>query len=296
MAERIRKDRIDILFDMGGHLGGNRLLVFARKPAPIQIKWVGYAGSSGLTAMDYLLADPYQVEAGGEAHYPEKMLRLADDYVRFDLPKEAPEVGPLPALAQGYVTFGSFNNPAKINPGVVAAWAEILRRVVGARLVLKYPGFDQAGTRRHYEGLFSAEGVGRERLEFLGGSRRAGMLAEYNLVDIVLDPFPYSGGITTCEALWMGVPVITWPGKTFAGRHSLSHLSNVGLTETVAQDLPNYIELAVQLASDLPRLATLRGELRGRVARSPLCDGPRFAANLMTALRSIWQEHVEHSR
>ncbi len=295
LAERIRSDRIDVLFDMGGHLGGNRLLVFARKPVPIQVKWVGYAGSSGLTAMDYLLADPHQVEAGGEAHYPEKVLRLADDYVCFDPPAEAPEVGPLPALMQGHVTFGSFNNPAKINPGVVAAWAEILRRVPGARLVLTYPGFEQAGTRSYYETLFSAQGVGRERLELLGGSRRAGMLAEYNRVDIVLDPFPYSGGITTCEALWMGVPVITWPGKTFAGRHSLSHLSNVGLTETVARDRANYIALAVQLANDLPRLEKLRGELRGRVARSPLCDGPRFAANLMAALRSIWQEHVKHS-
>ena len=118
------------------------------------------------------------------------------------------------------------------------------------------------------------------------------MLAEYNRLDLVLDPFPYSGGITTCEALWMGVPVITLPGKTFAGRHSLSHLSNVGLTETVARDVAEYVELAVRLAHDLPRLAKWRAELRGQVASSPLCDGPRFAANLMKALRSIWQEWV----
>jgi predicted O-linked N-acetylglucosamine transferase (SPINDLY family) len=262
LAARIRSDRIDILFDLGGHTGGNQLLVFARKPAPIQVKWVGYTGSSGLMAMDYLLADPYQVEAGGEANYPEKVLRLADDYICFDPPAEASEVGNLPALARRYVTFGSFNNPAKINPGVVAAWAKILRRVPESRLMLKYPGLDQPGTRGYYEGLFSAEGIAPDRLELLCWSRRAAMLAEYNRTDLVLDPFPYSGGITTCEALWMGVPVITWPGKTFAGRHSLSHLTNAGLTETVARDLPNYIELAVRLAHDLPRLAKWCAELR----------------------------------
>ena len=320
LAEQIRNDRIDILFDLGGHLGGNRLLVFARKPAPIQVKWVGYPGSTGLTAMDYLLADRWQVEAGGEEYCPEKVLRLPDGYVCFDPPGDAPEVGPLPALAVGWtsqsvqssltpasltpcpspeygrgdpvVTFGSFNNPAKITPCVVAAWAEILRRVPGSRLMLKYQGFDQPGTRRHYEELFAARGIAPERLELLGWSPRARMLAEYNRLDLVLDPFPYSGGITTCEALWMGVPVITLPGKTFAGRHSLSHLSNVGLTETVARDVADYVELAVQLAHDLPRLAKWRVELRGQVARSPLCDGPRFAANLMKALRLIWQEWV----
>ncbi len=146
------------------------------------------------------------------------------------------------------MTFGSCNNPAKITPCVVAAWAEILRRTPGSRLVLKYQGFDQPGTRRHYEGLFAAGGVGPERLELLGWSPRARMLAEYNRLDLVLDPFPYSGGITTCEALWMGMPVITLPGKTFAGRHSLSHLSNVGLTETVARDVADYVELAVRIA------------------------------------------------
>ena len=185
------------------------------------------------------------------------------------------------------MTFGSFNNPAKITPGVVAAWAEILRRVPESRLMLKYRGFDQPGTRRHYAELFAAGGIAPERLEMVGWSPRARMLADYNRLDLVLDPFPYSGGITTCEALWMGVPVITLPGKTFAGRHSLSHLSNVGFTDTLARDVADYVELAVQLAHDLPRLAKWRVELRGQVARSPLCDGPRFAANLMKALHAV---------
>ena len=257
LAEQIRRDRIDILFDLGGHLPGDRPLLFARKPAPVQVKWVGYAGSTGLTAMDYLLADRYHVPPGDERYcpekdYPEKVLRLPDGYICFDPPAEAPEVGPLPALERGHVTFGSVNNPAKITPGVVAAWAEILGRVPGSRLVLRFAGFDEAGTRSWYQGLFAAAGIGAERLEFLGWAPRAEMLADYNRIDIALDPFPYSGGITTCEALWMGVPVITLPGKTFAGRHSLSHLSNAGFTETVASNVREYVELAVQLAGDRP--------------------------------------------
>ena len=173
LAEQIRRDRIDILFDLGGHLGHNRLLLFARKPAPIQVKWVGYPGSSGLTAMDYLLADRYHVPPGDERYcpekdYPEKVLRLPDGYICFDPPAEAPEVGPLPALARGHVTFGSVNNPAKITPGVAAAWAEILRRVPGSRLRLRFAGFDEAGTRGWYQGLFAAAGIAAERIDFLG--------------------------------------------------------------------------------------------------------------------------------
>ena len=184
---------------------------------------------------------------------------------------QCPHPRPSPEYGRGELalTFGSFNNPAKITPCVVAAWAEILRHVPGSRMVLKYQGFDQDGTRRWYEGLFAAEGVGPERLELAGWSSRGQMLAEYNRVDLALDPFPYSGGVTTCEALWMGVPVITLRGRTFAGRHSLSHLSNVGLTETVARDVADYVELAVQLAHDLPRLAKWRAELRGQVRARP---------------------------
>lgn len=289
LAELIRNDQVDILFDLAGHTRGNRMLLFARKPAPIQVTWLGYVGTTGLAAMDYLLADRFHVPPGVERVYREQVLRLPDGYACYDPPADAPPVGPLPARAAGHITFGSFNNPAKITPPVIAVWAEILRRVAGARLVLKYKWFDDPATQRRYRDWFAEHGVTPERIDLLGWSPHAELLAHYNRIDIALDPFPYSGGLTTCEALWMGVPVVTCPGETFASRHSLSHLSNVGLTETVVAELPAYVERAVELAGDLERLVSWRADLRERVRCSPLCDGVRFADNLMGLLRDAWR-------
>jgi predicted O-linked N-acetylglucosamine transferase (SPINDLY family) len=215
---------------------------------------------------------------------------MPDGYVCFDPPITAPEVGPLPAVQCGQVTFGSFNNLAKITPPVVEIWSEILRRLPQSRLLLKYGGGDDESTRGRYRQAFARQGIAPERIEMLGQTFHAEHLAGYGRVDVALDPFPYGGGLTTCEALWMGVPVITCPGENFASRHSLSHLSIVGLTETIAADLPQYVELALALAADLPRLAALRGTLRARMAGSPLCDGPRFAGNLLELLRSVWRQ------
>jgi predicted O-linked N-acetylglucosamine transferase (SPINDLY family) len=289
LAEQIRRDRIDILFELAGHTFANRLLVFARKPAPIQITWIGYEGTTGLRAIDYLLADRYLIPAELERHYPERILRLPEGYVCYDPPAEAPPVGPLPAEARGDVTFASFNNPAKITPPVVAAWAAILRDVPGARMILKYQGLDDEATRRRFEGLFAAQGVPPERIELQGWSPYADLLAEYQQVDLALDPFPFAGGVTTCNALWMGVPVITCPGETFASRHGLSFLSQVGLTETIATDTAGYVRLAVELAGDRARLAALRAGLRPRMAGSPLCDGRRLAEGLQPILREVWR-------
>ena len=239
LAEQIRADSVDILFDLFGHTARSRLLVFARKPAPIQATWIGYVGTTGLAAMDYLIADRFQVAEGTEAHYREKILRLPDSYVCLDPPADAPAVGPLPAVRQGHVTFGSFNKPAKINPLVVQAWAAILRRVPRSRLVIRHQGFEAGSVRRRYESLFAGQGIESDRLELLGRATHADLLSEYQRIDLALDPFPYSGGLTTCEALWMGVPVITCPGETFASRHALSHLSNVGFPGTVAPTCPS---------------------------------------------------------
>ena len=290
LAELIRRDGVDVLFDLAGHTASNRLLVFARKPAPVQVSWLGYVGTTGLSAMDYLLADRHQVPEGAERHYREQVLRMPEGYVCYLPAPEAPAVGPLPALEAGHVTFGSFNNPAKINASVAALWWRVLRGVPGSRLVLKYCGFLAPKTSRRFHEMFAAEGIGPDRLELHDWSDRAGLLAFYNRIDLALDPFPYSGGLPTCEALWMGVPVLTWPGETFGSRHSLSHLSSVGLDGTVARDPDHYVDLAEQWARDLPRLAAVRAGLREQMAASPLCDARRFTADFSALLRGVWRQ------
>jgi predicted O-linked N-acetylglucosamine transferase (SPINDLY family) len=290
LAAQIRADRIDILFDLAGHTADHRLLVFTRRPAPIQITWMGYVGTTGVKEMDYLLADRFHVPPAAEVHYCEQILRMPHGYVCYDPPPIAPSVGPLPALGRGFVTFGSFNNAAKLTSEVLALWAEIVRRVPRSRLLLASPALGGATARERIGSAFEAAGGDRERLELRGGLAWPDLLAAYNTVDVALDPFPYSGGITTCEALWMGVPVVTCPGETFASRHSLSHLSNVGLTETVAGDRREYGDAAVRLAGDLPHLASIRAGLRDRMAASPLCDGDRFARDLLSILRDVWRQ------
>ena len=287
LAAQIRDDRIDVLFDLAGHTAHNRMLLFARRPAPLQVTWIGYEGSTGLSAIDYLLADRHMVPEEAEAFCAEKVLRLPECYLCYDPPDEAPPVGPLPAAQAGYVTFASCNNLAKVNAEVVAAWAEILRRVAGAKLLLKYRGLEDAATREHFAGLFAAHGISADRLIMEGWSTLAELFAAHNRIDIALDPFPFCGGVTTCNALWMGVPVITWPGETFAGRHSLSYLQNVGLTETIAGSREEYINIAAGLAGILPRLADLRAGLRQRMDGSPLCDGKRFAGNWMSLIARV---------
>jgi predicted O-linked N-acetylglucosamine transferase (SPINDLY family) len=293
LASQIRADQIDVLFDLAGHTAHNRLLTFARKPAPVQVTWAGYVGTTGLKAMDYLLADRYQVPPGAERHYQERVLRMPDGYVCYDPPADAPPVMPLPSLERGQVTLGCFNYPGKITSHVVEVWARILRRLPGARLVLKYKGWDDRSVAGRLAEMFALHAIDPGRLELHGHSPHAELLAAYHRIDLALDPFPYSGGLTTCEALWMGVPIVTCPGETFASRHALSHLSNVGLTETIAHDLDEYVELVVSLAGDLPRLAALRGGLRQRMAVSPLCDGPRFARNLVELLRRAWRQQMD---
>jgi len=293
LAAQIAADRIDVLFDLAGHTAHNRLLVFARRPAPLQITWLGYEGTTGLKTIDCLLADRFMAPAESEPHFVERVLRMPDGYVCYDPPADAPEPGPLPALSRAAVTFGSFSNLAKVNPQVVARWAEILSRVPQSRLVLKAAPLADAGVCDYYRGQFAQGGIPGERLLLRPHDSYSAYLSAYQEIDIVLDPFPFSGSAVTCDALWMGVPVVTLAGATFAGRHGLSHLSNVGLPEFVADSPQRYVDLAVETAGDLPRLAALRATLRQRMAASPLCDGPRFAAHLATLLHTAWRERIE---
>lgn len=287
---QIREDGIDILIDLAGHTQGNRLMVVARKPAPVQVSWAGYPGTTGLEAIDYIIADRNEIPPDAEIHYRERVLRLPDAYVCYEPPASAPAVSPLPAVARRHVTFGSFNNPTKLNPEVVAVWAQILDRVPKSRLILRYQGLDDPDLAEHLRSLFAGHGIDPTRVSLGGRLPHPQLLELYNEVDIALDPFPYNGGLTTLEALWMGVPVITCPGETFAGRHSLTHLSTIGMTETIARDPDHYVDLATSLGGDLKALASLRAGLRDRVASSPLCDGEKFAGDFQDVLRDVWQE------
>lgn len=290
LADQIRADRVDLLFDLAGHTANHRLLVFARKPAPIQLAWLGYAGTTGLSTIDYLVADRSLMPPGTEWTACERVIRLPDGYTCYDPLDQAPDVVLPPAVAAEQVTFGCFNNPAKIGPEVVATWAEILQRMPDSRLLLKYRGLDDPGLGARYVDLFAGCGIDPGRIALEGKTPKAEMLATYGRVDIALDPFPHSGCLTTCDALWMGVPVITCPGDTLASRLSLSLLTSIGLLETVASDPGDYVERAVSLAQDLRHLAALRVAIRPRMEVSPLCDGDRLARNLLDALRTAWRE------
>jgi predicted O-linked N-acetylglucosamine transferase (SPINDLY family) len=290
LAAKARSLGVDILIDLGGYGDAARLPACAHRLAPVQIKWVGMqTHSTGLKEMDWIITDRWETPPELEHVYSERMLHLPDGYVCYSPPPYAPDVVALPALANGYVTFGCFNNLAKVTPRVIATWCGILHRVPNARLVLKTHQFSDAATAERIRAEFVAHGIAAERIDLRGVSPHRAFLGEYNHIDIVLDPFPYSGGLTTCEALWMGVPTITVPGEIFASRHSMSHMSNAGLADWVAADLAAYAELAVARANDVPSLAALRAGLRARVKASPLCDAPRFGRNLGVALRYAWR-------
>lgn len=287
LTETIREHQVDILFDMAGHTAQNRMLVFARRAARVQISWAGYVGTTGLSTMDYLLADNYHTPLGVEANFTEKLLRMPNGYVTYCAPEGLPEVGPLPALRNGYVTFGAMCNPAKVNPDVLRLWSQILQRAPESRLMLSYCGWpDPANRQRVLHGLGPSICPSRVRFEYKTGP--AGLMALYGDVDVALDTFPYSGGLTTIEALWMGVPTITLPGDRFEGRHSLSHLTNVGLNDCIAASETEYIDKALRLAADVPGLSQLRAGLRDKMLASPLCNGPLFAEHFGLLMQQVW--------
>ncbi len=281
----IRADNLDMVFDLAGHTHGNRLRVFAKRAAPLQATWAGYAGTTGLAAMDFLIADRWQVPEDAEGFYRERVLRMPNDYICYTPPPYAPEVGPLPIERNGYLTLAAFHNVGKIGALSIELWAKVLRELADARLIMKYKKLTDPVVQARIVAMFADAGIAADRLTIEGTSPHQAMLARYNDADIALDSRPYSGGLTTLEALLMGVPVITLPGRTFAGRHSLSHLSNAGLAELVARDEADYVQLVTDLARDRPRLAEMRRALRGRVAASPIGDAKRFAADFLDMVR-----------
>ncbi len=290
LARQIHADRIDILIDLSGHTAQNRLPMFAWKPAPIQTTWLGYFATTGVSAIDYLIADPYTLPESEERHFSETIWRLPETRLCFTPPAENIEVSPLPALQNGYVTFGCFNSLAKMNDAVVELWAQILTAVPDSKLFLKARQIQEASTQELIFTRYAAHGIGRERLILEGLSPRADYLATYRRVDIALDPFPYTGGTTSAEALWMGVPVLTLAGPRFLSRQGVGLLMNAGLPDWVAQNPEDYVARAAAHAKDVHNLSALRNRLRQQVLASPIFDAPRFAQHFESALRNMWQK------
>jgi predicted O-linked N-acetylglucosamine transferase (SPINDLY family) len=291
LAEQIRADQIDILVDLAGHTAGSRLLAFARRPAPVQVAYLGYPNTTGLRAIDYRLTDAVADPPGAQRQYVEELVYLNEGLCCFGLAADAPDVAPLPALRNGHITFASPHNLAKLNGRVLDLWARVLEAVPNSRLFVFRSGLDGA-VRDRLAGELTRRGIGPERLELrdvvLGDLRERGYLALYSQADILLDAFPAGAHTTACEALGMGVPVLTLYGDRTWGRISASVLTRLGLSDWVARTPEEYVENAARQAADLPALAALRGGLRGRLMAG-LGDGPRFTRALEDAYRALWR-------
>ncbi|WP_322089295.1 tetratricopeptide repeat protein [Burkholderia sp. BCC1999] len=294
-ADLIAADRIDVLVDLSGHTASNRLPLFAWKPAPVQATWLGYFATTGVAAIDYVIGDRYVLPAHEAPHFVERPWRLPDSYLCFTPPALPLDVGPLPAEGNGYVTFGCLNNANKIGEPVVALWARVLHAVPGSRLLLKSAQLDEAALRTSLAARFAAHGIPAERLLLRGGSKRLAHIGTFNDIDIVLDPFPYPGGTTSMEGLWMGAPFVTRRGDRFLSHIGESILHTLDMPEWIADGDDDYVAKAAAFAQDLPRLAAVRAGLRERLLRSPLCDAPRFARHLETAFAQMHAAAVEQS-
>lgn len=293
-AQLVRQDEIDLLIDLSGHTSWHRLQMFAQKPAPVQASWLGYFDTTGVAALDYLIADRFVCPPGDDQFYTERIVRLPDCYLCYG-PQTDLEVGEPPSARQGGVVFGCFNKLAKITPIVIRTWTAILQALPDSRLVLKDSGFEHGSVRVRLLRQFAEAGIDPQRIELRGRSSHQEYLASYGEVDVALDPFPYNGGTTTVEALWMGVPVVTLAGDRFVSRMGLAHLTTIGLGDLVAQAPDDYVQIAVRLAGDQQRLTQLRSELRKRVSNSSLCDRSRFVSGLEAAYRAMWRSWCEAS-
>lgn len=287
-ADQVRRDAIDILIDTTGHTGGSQLMLFARKPAPVQITWLGYPDTTGLESMDYRITDHHADPIGLTEHlHSEKLLRLPS-FLCYEPPIHTPQVAPPPVLKNGSVTFGSFNNFMKISPQTIETWSEILRAVPGSKLLLKHRGASDKDAREKFPGFFETYGISRDRILITAQMPSHGLhLDSYREIDIALDPFPYNGTTTTCETLLMGVPLVTLAGTTHVSRVGVSLLTQVGLTDWIANTRADYVRIAVENAGK--NLEKLRGEIRPRMQSSELGDPVRFTSHLENLYRKTWQ-------
>jgi protein O-GlcNAc transferase len=286
LADLIRQDRIDLLVDTTMHMSASRLTMFAHKPAPVQVSWFAYPGTTGVSAIDYRITDPYLDPPGpGDTNYSERSLRLPDSFWCYDPLTTLPSVRPLPARANGYITYGCLNNFCKVNDQVLKLWGSVLRASDNARMILLSP------EGKHRFALLEKLKIDPERIEFVAMRPRQAYLELYHRIDLCLDTFPYNGHTTSLDAYWMGVPVVTLVGPTVVGRAGWSQLNNLRLQEQLAAWSPEeFTRIALDLAADLPRLAHLRETLRERLQASPLMDADRFVRNVEGAYRDIWRQ------
>jgi protein O-GlcNAc transferase len=287
LAEQIRADKIDILIDLTMHMSGGRPLLFARKPAPVQVAWLAYPGTTGLSAIDYRLTDPYLDPPGdGDLNYSEQSIRLPFSFWCYDPLTDEPAVNELPALDEGHFTFGCLNNFCKVTEPTLELWSRAMKAVPDSRLILL------AAAGRHRQRVLDqlAElGIEAGRVEFVGYQKRADYLKVYHRIDVGLDTIPYNGHTTSLDSFWMGVPVITRIGRTAVGRAGLSQLSNLGLNSLAAANDEEFVRIVVELSRDLAKLSELRAGLRQRLRGSPLCDGATFARHVESAYRQMWR-------
>lgn len=294
-ARLIHSDGVHILIDLSGHTAHNRLAMFAWKPAPVQISWLGYLGTTGVAEMDYILGDHHTIPEGDAGNFTEAVWRLPETYCCFTPPDMEMPVNPLPALSTGHVTFGCFNNLTKIGDSVTALWARILHATPDSKLFLKAKQLAGMSAQNDIIRRFGKLGIDAARLILKGFVPHAEYLAPHHQVDIALDPFPYPGITTSAESLWMGVPVLTLAGSNFLSRQGAGLLTNIGLPEWIAADADDYVRRAVAHASDLPRLADLRRRLRQQALASPVFDAPRFARQFEAALQDLWEKRLATS-
>ena len=284
----IRSDGIDVLIDLSGHTAGSRLTAFAYRPAPVMVSWLGYFATTGLPYLDAVLLDDWHAPPGTESQFTEPIIRLPSGRFCYQPVPWAPvTVAPSPCIRNGYITFGCFNNTAKLNDGVLNVWARVLQAVPNARLSLKWRTFNDEALRQRVTQKFQSLGIDPMRIALRGPSFHADLLNEYAEIDIALDPFPFTGGLTSCEALWMGVPVVTWPQSRVVSRQTYALLNQLGLAELAANDQDDYVRIAAQLASDTQRLVELRKRLRDQMRTSPLMDVAGLTRELENTLRGL---------
>jgi predicted O-linked N-acetylglucosamine transferase (SPINDLY family) len=287
-AQQIRDDGIDILIDLAGHTAHNRLDVFAERAAPVQMTWLGYFNTTGMHAVDYLVSDPVSSPLDDRQRFAETVLRMPQVRLCYRAPDYAPEPSTPPAMRNGYITFGSFNLLTKVNDDVIALWSRILHAVPDSRLLLKSRNFNEPAMQTRIAEQFRRHGIAPERLMLRTHTPHAEMLAEYADMDIALDPFPFNGGLTTCEALWQGVPVLTLRGEALIERQSASFLGTLGMEDWIAESKDDYLERAQRHAADVVALTALRTGLRAKMLASPVCDARRFAGDFEALLLSAW--------